>query len=410
MKQLSLISLTTVCILFFAGCKKNTEEPSSCTDGIQNGTETGVDCGGSCSPCVTGCGTVIDIDGNVYNTVTVGSQCWTRENLRVTRFRNNTPIPHETSQSFWANLSNTGNPAYCYYDNDPQKEAVYGKLYNWFAASSGQLCPEGWHVATKAEWDQLISYLGGANAAADKLRAVNTDLWGTYDGATNTSGFSALPGGLRDNQGNFRDSEGFLSRAAFWSSSEYDTYWAETGAWISDGSLVQGSERKNAGMSCRCIKNTGSSGTPSCTDGIQNGQETGIDCGGPDCDPCATVAMSAYINGVYWSTSEALAQDLGQLGLKIRGNMDGIGQGILIDLGEYHGPDTYVLQSTGSSTDGIGFYYPSVTNQNTYYQTDMSNTGTLIISSDSGTEITGTFTFTVSNGTQISSGEFTAEF
>ena len=181
---------------------------------------------------------------------------------------------------------------------------------------------------------------------------------------------------------------------------------------MSDNILVRGSERKNACMSCRCIKENGST-VPSCNDGIQNGQETGVDCGGPDCDPCNTGndAMTALINGAAWSTDEAIAQDLGQLGMKIKGNLDGFtGQGILIDLGEYNGPGTYTLQNTGSSTDGKGVYYPNVGNQNVYSEADMNNTGSVTITSDTQTQITGTFSFTTSDGTQVTNGTFTAEF
>ena len=175
MKKLFLfLTLITATAILINGCKKEEEgDLATCTDGIQNGTETGVDCGGSCSPCFDDCGTVMDIDGNVYNTVIIGSQCWTRENLKVTRYRNNTPIPNETSTSFWSNLQNDSDPAYCFYDNDPAKGEVYGNLYNGFAVSSGQLCPQGYRVPTDQDWADLISYLGGASAAADKLRAVS---------------------------------------------------------------------------------------------------------------------------------------------------------------------------------------------------------------------------------------------
>lgn len=336
----SIFAVVFTAFLVLNGCTKEEENPATCTDGIQNGTETGVDCGGSCSPCFDDCGTVMDVDGNVYNTVVIGNQCWTRENLKVTRFRDNTPIPNETSQSFWANLQNDSDPAYCIYNNDPAKDELYGKPYNWFAVSSGQLCPQGYRVPTNQDWADLISYLGGESEASNKLRAINLDLWGQFDDATNSSGFSALPGGLRTNQGDFRYNEGSFAKATFWSLDQQDQYWGLVGAWMSDNILVRGSERKNAGMSCRCIKENGST-VPSCNDGIQNGQETGVDCGGPDCDPCNTGndAMTALINGAAWSTDEAIAQDLGQLGPKIKGNLDGFtGQGILIDLGEYNGP------------------------------------------------------------------------
>ena len=101
--------------------------------------------------------TVTDIDGNVYTTVTIGTQTWTVENLRVTRYNDGTAIPHVKDSSAWFNLTS---PGYCYYSNDSASNAFkYGALYNWHAVGTGKLAPAGWHVPTVEEWTELENYL-----------------------------------------------------------------------------------------------------------------------------------------------------------------------------------------------------------------------------------------------------------
>ena len=106
--------------------------------------------------CGKGTGTVEDIDGNVYNTVRIGDQVWTVENLRVTRFNDGTPIPHITDDNQWGNLST---PAYCFYDNSSANGDKYGALYNWHAVNTGKLAPYGWRVPTYDDWKILRNYL-----------------------------------------------------------------------------------------------------------------------------------------------------------------------------------------------------------------------------------------------------------
>jgi uncharacterized protein (TIGR02145 family) len=124
-------------------------------------------CGGSTTPKrVTG--PVTDYDGNVYNTVTIGTQTWMTEDLRVTHYRNGDLIPNVAETAAWNNLT-TG--AYCNYDNDKRNSATYGRLYNWYAVISGaNLAPSGWHVPTDAEWTTLTTYLGGEGVAGGKLK------------------------------------------------------------------------------------------------------------------------------------------------------------------------------------------------------------------------------------------------
>jgi uncharacterized protein (TIGR02145 family) len=138
-------------------------------------------------------GTMTDVDGNVYKTITIGTQTWMAENLKTTRYRNGEPIPNVTAT--WAGLT-TG--AYCWFNNDATTyKATYGALYNWYAvADSRNIAPTGWHVPTDAEWTTLTTFLGGESVAGGKLKETGTSHWIVPNsGATNSSGFAALPGG-----------------------------------------------------------------------------------------------------------------------------------------------------------------------------------------------------------------------
>lgn len=112
--------------------------------------------------------TVTDIDGNVYNTVEIGTQQWMAENLKVTS-NEGTAIPLVTDGIGWNNLTT---PGYCWYNNDNTTYGdVYGALYNWYGVNAGNFCPVGWHVPTDAEWTVLNDYLGGSSVAGGKLKA-----------------------------------------------------------------------------------------------------------------------------------------------------------------------------------------------------------------------------------------------
>jgi len=162
--------------------------------------------------------TVTDADGNVYHTVSIGTQTWTVENLRTTKYNDGTAIPLVTDGTAWSNLTT---PGYCWYNNDVTAyKTTYGALYNWNAVATGKLAPAGWHVPTDAEWSTLSTYLGGDNVAGGKLKEVGTTHWSTPNtGTTNETGFSALPGGCRDGDGDFNDvgDDGY-----WWSATEYD--------------------------------------------------------------------------------------------------------------------------------------------------------------------------------------------
>jgi uncharacterized protein (TIGR02145 family) len=142
-------------------------------------------------------GSVTDIDGNVYKTVTIGSQNWMAENLRVTKYNDGTPIQYITDDTEW--LDNALG-AYCAYNNTTDTDTIYkyGYLYNSYAVNTGKLAPEGWHIPTDEEWEELTTYLGGIEVAGRKLKEGGTSHWNSPNtGATNESGFTALPGGYR---------------------------------------------------------------------------------------------------------------------------------------------------------------------------------------------------------------------
>jgi uncharacterized protein (TIGR02145 family) len=137
--------------------------------------------------------------------VTIGSQTWMQTNLNVTKYRNGDIIPQVTNSAEWTSLT-TG--AWCYYNNDPSTEIIYGKLYNWYAVNDPRnIAPLGFHLFNEAEFNTLVNYLGGSSLSGGKMKETGTSRWFTPNaGATNISGFTALPGGYRDyNGGVFSD-------------------------------------------------------------------------------------------------------------------------------------------------------------------------------------------------------------
>jgi len=189
-----------------------------------------------------------DIDGNVYDTVVIGSQVWMAENLRTTHLNDGTEIPLVESDTAWANLKT---PGYCWYGN---YEAFfnlnhYGALYNFYAVGSGKLCPVGWHVPDTDEWYTLLMYLG-YEIAGGKMKVTGTLDWlPPNTGATNESGFNALPGGFRN--GYYKDFQRFRVSGHYWHSESADamrvTYLTED--------VIHGSMSPNDGLSVRCLKN-----------------------------------------------------------------------------------------------------------------------------------------------------------
>jgi uncharacterized protein (TIGR02145 family) len=198
-------------------------------------------------------GFVVDIDGNRYNTVKIGTQIWMAENLKTTRYNDGTKIPAVKDSASWMNLT-TG--ALCYYKNDSVTyNATYGPLYNWYAVNTGKLAPTGWHVPTDAEWTTLTNYLGGLDVAGGKLKETGTSHWQSPNtGATNETGFTAIPAGRRDPGTNFQVC-GWI--AAFWSSTIYPYWNAALGRELASDiiSVYQNNPpSRTQGRSIRCVK------------------------------------------------------------------------------------------------------------------------------------------------------------
>jgi uncharacterized protein (TIGR02145 family)/uncharacterized repeat protein (TIGR02543 family) len=205
---------------------------------------------------------VRDADGNIYTTVTIGNQIWLVENLKTTKYNDTTTIPPVTDSAAWAGLSSGG---YCWYNNESANKSTYGALYNWYAVKTGRLAPKGWHVATDAEWDTLISKLGDATDAGGKLKEAGTDHWSSPNtGATNESGFFALPGGYRRGGGTVigieikiigSDFSGNGTLGSWWSSTES----AASSAWYrsvsnTNTTVNRADTDKRQGRSVRCVR------------------------------------------------------------------------------------------------------------------------------------------------------------
>ena len=162
--------------------------------------------------------TLTDIDNNLYHLVQIGTQVWMRENLKTTHYRNSEPVFNAKTAADW-NGNKVG--AYCDYNNDAASVAVYGRLYNFYAVSGGNLAPAGWHVPTDTDWNLMMTYLGGSAIAGGKLKETGLTHWlSPNTGATNESGFTALGGGYREDQGAF---ESIQWGGNFWLNTVYDS-------------------------------------------------------------------------------------------------------------------------------------------------------------------------------------------
>ncbi|MGJ8593598.1 MAG: fibrobacter succinogenes major paralogous domain-containing protein [Aquaticitalea sp.] len=191
---------------------------------------------------------VEDIDGNLYEPVTIGTQVWLASNLNVSHYRNGDEIPQVQDPTAWQSLT-TG--AWCYNMNDSDNGPIYGKLYNWYAVNDPRgLAPEGWHVATDAEWEILGEFAGGNSVAGTKLRSITG--WNPPNaGATNEFGFSALPGGNRTGGNFFNPGE----RGFWWTATSSNS----SSAWYRAMYSLQDFVNRNAanttfGFSVRCLQ------------------------------------------------------------------------------------------------------------------------------------------------------------
>jgi uncharacterized protein (TIGR02145 family) len=204
-------------------------------------------------------------DSNAVNipSITIGTQTWTLKNLDVAVYNDGTPIPEVTDPAKWATLT-TG--AWCYFKNDLANGATYGKLYNWYAIAGiwneasktdetrrKKLAPLSYHIPTDNECIILATYLGGEAVAGGKMKEIGTNHWINNNiNVTNSSGFTGLPGGLRDIYVAF---EGITDNGFWWSSSKFDTLNAlYFGLDDNDNDLRRNYTLKTVGLSVRCIK------------------------------------------------------------------------------------------------------------------------------------------------------------
>jgi uncharacterized protein (TIGR02145 family) len=200
----------------------------------------------------TNCGTITDYDGNVYQTVIIGDQCWMKENLKTTKYKDGTSIPYVPNSSNWIHLST---PGYCWFNNDQTSfKDTYGALYNWHAVNTGNLCPNGWHVSSDAEFTELTDYIASNGHSGTEATALkSTSGWNDSGNGTDNFGFSALPGGYRH-----------YNTGDFWYAGDYGDWWCATGydattAWMRsinslDNGVLRSPYHKSLGFSVRCIK------------------------------------------------------------------------------------------------------------------------------------------------------------
>ncbi|MFM8837496.1 MAG: FISUMP domain-containing protein, partial [Bacteroidota bacterium] len=260
-----------------------------------------------CFTC--GTSTVSDVDNNTYNTVQLGTQCWTQSNLKVSKYRNGDIIPTGLTTTWGTTLSG----AYAIYNNDTVNDGLYGKLYNHYAVTDSRgLCPTGWHVPSDGEWKVLTKYLDpsadtnttsttASTTAGGLLKSTATQPtpggWASPNtGATNSSGFSALSGGLRSLVGGFN----FMTLSGYWWSSSVSsgpTAWNRTLNPISRNNYI----RQN-GFSVRCLNDISRSLPTVTTTSATSITSTGVTTGG---NVTADGGASVTARGVAYGTAQS---------------------------------------------------------------------------------------------------------
>ena len=268
MKTLNSITMLLALLTVLMGCKKETKITectfsyapwAACDNGIQTRMGTANSSGCSTPPsdslkknCPT---TITDLDGNSYGIKLIGNQTWTTKNLNVSKYRTGDLIPQVQDPTLWDNLT-TG--AWCYYENSSANGTIYGKLYNWYAVTDSRgLAPTGYHIPNNSEFMTLINYLGGVLVAGGKMKEPGLSHWlAPNTEATNSSGFSALPGGGRVFQGVFA---GIQNDGTFWSRSTYlepvpfDGFNC-IGTYYDDEFIAPNGFDEQTGISVRCVK------------------------------------------------------------------------------------------------------------------------------------------------------------
>ncbi len=246
-----------VFVIALFSCKKESNIPSST---LPNPTNS-ITCVDNPNINFTSIGTPIgkfgecikDIDGNTYKTVTIGTQTWMAENLKVSKYNDGTAIPNVTDSLQWPKLT-TG--AWCNYNNIDSLGKIYGKLYNWYAVSpttngNKNVCPSGWHVPTTIEINLLRDYFGGESVAGNTMKEIGFLHWNSPNvGATNSSLFSAIPSGLRNPDGVFKS---IGINCLLWSSNDGNNSWCYYLTY-KDDDLTDWYTYKTNGFSVRCLK------------------------------------------------------------------------------------------------------------------------------------------------------------
>jgi uncharacterized protein (TIGR02145 family) len=228
------------------------DDKSSATDTNSDGDTTDTDSDEETTD--TSSDEAIDADGNIYNSVIIGTQEWMAENLKTSKYNDGTAIPNITDKYEWGYLKTD---SWCHYDNDSQYDSIYGKLYNWYAVETGKLCPTGWHVPTDAEWTVLTDYLGANEHNGTEGKALkSTSGWDdTYEGFTENGtddyGWNGLPGGHRYDDGDFK----VIGKAGqWWTSSSFSKETAWPRILSSDVNFFRNNDYKKKGFSVRCLR------------------------------------------------------------------------------------------------------------------------------------------------------------
>lgn len=191
-----------------------------------------------------------DVDGNIYESVVIGTQTWLTENLKSTRYDDATEIKEMKDNGEWAKATA---PGFCWYNNDAANKDEYGALYNWHVIKNGNICPKGWHVPTDAEWTTLETFVGGSAQAALMLKEKGTQHWkSTSDAVGDTYNFSAIAAGFRNSDGNFTYQ---LSDCCFWTATPSTPTYAHNRSFsYYDKGINSRDIQRTNGYSIRCVK------------------------------------------------------------------------------------------------------------------------------------------------------------
>jgi uncharacterized protein (TIGR02145 family) len=198
-------------------------------------------------------GSVTDVDGNIYNTMTIGTQTWLAENLKTSKYLNGDLIGSTSSPTL--DITSESAPRYQWaYNGDQTNIDTYGRLYTWYVIMDARyICPAGWHVPSNPDWQVLTAFLGGEGNAGGKLRETGLVHWQSPNaGATNETGFGALPGGYRRIDGTFGEIHLY---SPWWSATELNL--TDAKLWSTgylDGTAFSLNNSKNTGYSVRCLK------------------------------------------------------------------------------------------------------------------------------------------------------------